>query len=343
MSFSGNVEKKSHEGGLLVAFEGRAPRLGAMIRVVGGKSLGRVNTVIGAVDRALIHIHPLDSEVDAASAVGSPVEIAPREDRRGGYERRDRRDSGGYQRNDRRGRDGGRGHQSGGQRYERRDDRSGRDQGNRGGDWTCPKCKNSNFAFRTECNRCDAKKPEGAGDRSDGGGGYRGDSGHGRKDRGGQRGDRGGYRSDRGGRDGGRSEKRGNDRGGDWHCPKCNNSNFAFRTECNRCDAKKPEGGGGRSHGGDRRGGGSRSDYRGKDRAAGDRRGGDSRGGNRGGDSRGNYRGDDRRGDGPRGGDRGGFQPRSDRSGPSRGRAPGSQNRPRRSGFRGSNKGKDKR
>lgn len=320
MSFSGNVEKKSHEGGLLVAFEGRAPRLGAMIRVVGGKSLGRVNTVIGAVDRALIHIHPLDSEIDAASAVGSPVEIAPREDRRGGYERRDRRDSGGYQRNDRRGRDGGRGHQSGGQRYERRDDRSGRDQGNRGGDWTCPKCKNSNFAFRTECNRCDAKKPEGAGDRSDGGGGYRGDRGHGQKDRGGQRGDRGGYRSDRGGRDGGRSEKRGNDRGGDWHCPKCNNSNFAFRTECNRCDAKKPEGGGGRSHGGDRRGGGSRSDYRGKDRAAGDRRGGDSRGGNR-----------------------GGFQPRSDRSGPSRGRAPGSRNRPRRSGFRGSNKGKDKR
>ena len=66
MSFSGNVEKKSHEGGLLVAFEGRAPRLGAMIRVVGGKSLGRVNTVIGAVDRALIHIHPLDSEIDAA-------------------------------------------------------------------------------------------------------------------------------------------------------------------------------------------------------------------------------------------------------------------------------------
>ena len=21
----------------------------------------------------------------------------------------------------------------------------------------------------------------------------------------------------------------------DWICPKCNNSNFAFRTECNRC------------------------------------------------------------------------------------------------------------
>ena len=462
MSFSGNVEKKSHEGGLLVAFEGRAPRLGAMIRVVGGKSLGRVNTVIGAVDRALIHIHPMHSEVDAASAIGSPVEIAPnerrqRDDRRGGYERRDRRDSGGYQRNDRRGRDsgrghqsggrghqsggrghqsggqryerrddrsggdqgnrggdwtcpkcknsnfafrtecnrcdakkpegagdrsdggrgrdggrghqsGGRGHQSGGQRYERRDDRSGGDRGNRGGDWTCPKCKNSNFAFRTECNRCDAKKPEGAGDRSDGGRGRDGGRGHGRKDRGGQGGDRGGYRSsDRGGRDGGRSEKRGNDRGGDWHCPKCNNSNFAFRTECNRCDAKKPEGGGSRGgnrgggsrsdyrgkdraagdrRGGDsrggNRGGGGRSNYRGKDRAAGDRRGGDSRGGNRGGDSRGNYRRDDRSGDGPRGGDRGGFQPRSDRSGPSRGRSPGSRNRPRRSGFRGSNKGKDK-
>jgi len=48
MSFSGTVEKESYEGGLMVAFEGRAPRLGATLRVIGGKSIGRVNTVIGS-------------------------------------------------------------------------------------------------------------------------------------------------------------------------------------------------------------------------------------------------------------------------------------------------------
>merc|ERR1711871_1304946 len=26
----------------------------------------------------------------------------------------------------------------------------------------------------------------------------------------------------------------------DWHCPKCNNLNFAFRTSCNCCGADKP-------------------------------------------------------------------------------------------------------
>ena len=81
MSFSGTVEKESHEGGLMVAFEGRAPRLGATLRVIGGMPIGRVNTVIGAVDRALIHIHPLAEGIEASSAVGSPVEIAPRERR----------------------------------------------------------------------------------------------------------------------------------------------------------------------------------------------------------------------------------------------------------------------
>ena len=91
MSFSGTVSKASHEEGLLIAFEGRAPKLGATIRVVGGKTLGRVETVIGSVDNPLIHLHPLPDSVDARSAIGSPVEIAPsgrvnrgRQDRRSG-------------------------------------------------------------------------------------------------------------------------------------------------------------------------------------------------------------------------------------------------------------------
>ncbi|MCH2428749.1 MAG: hypothetical protein MK168_05390, partial [Candidatus Thalassarchaeum sp.] len=59
MSFSGRVKGASHEGGLMVSFEGRPPRLGASIRISGGKILGRVNTVLGPVDDPLIHVHPL--------------------------------------------------------------------------------------------------------------------------------------------------------------------------------------------------------------------------------------------------------------------------------------------
>ena len=58
MSFSGRVDKQSHNGGLLVSFEGRPPRLGANIRITGGKILGKVETVIGPVDDGLIHLYP---------------------------------------------------------------------------------------------------------------------------------------------------------------------------------------------------------------------------------------------------------------------------------------------
>ncbi len=43
MSFSGRVSRESHLGGLLVDFEGRPPRLGARIRISGGKIIGRVD------------------------------------------------------------------------------------------------------------------------------------------------------------------------------------------------------------------------------------------------------------------------------------------------------------
>ncbi len=81
MSFSGRVSRESHLGGLLVDFEGRPPRLGARIRISGGKIVGRVDTVLGPVGSALIHIHPLYDGIDAKASVGSPVEIAPRDSR----------------------------------------------------------------------------------------------------------------------------------------------------------------------------------------------------------------------------------------------------------------------
>ena len=70
-------------------------------------------------------------------------------------------------------------------------------------------------------------------------------------DRRGGRDDRRGGRDDRGNR-GGRGGEIYNDN--DWDCPKCQNSNFAFRNECNRCGEPRG-GGGGRGRSDDRRGG----------------------------------------------------------------------------------------
>lgn len=82
MSFSGRVDRESHEGGLLISFDGMPPRLGARMRVRGGKILGKVETVLGPIESPLIHVHPLYDGIDSRASVGSPVEIAPRENSR---------------------------------------------------------------------------------------------------------------------------------------------------------------------------------------------------------------------------------------------------------------------
>ena len=87
MSFSGRVDRESHEGGLLISFEGRPPRLGARMRVRGGKVFGKVETVLGPIESPLIHVHPLYDGIDSRASVGSPVEIAPRENSRKGRPR----------------------------------------------------------------------------------------------------------------------------------------------------------------------------------------------------------------------------------------------------------------
>ena len=79
MSFAGRVSRESHEGGLLVSFEGKAPRLGARIRISGGRILGKVDTVIGNTVSPLIHVHPLYDGINPRASIGSPVEIAPRD------------------------------------------------------------------------------------------------------------------------------------------------------------------------------------------------------------------------------------------------------------------------
>ena len=210
--FKGRVERVSHEGGLLVSYSGACPALGSVMIDSGETYIGKVDGVIGNLNDSLVHIAHLDRKANAENMVGLEITIRtrkPRDNQRSNDNRR-----GG---DDRRG----------------RDDRGGRDNSNNR-DWECPKCNNSNFAFRTECNRCGEPKGSG-GQRGDNRGRRDGDR-RGRDDRRG-RNDRG--RDDRRGR---RDDNRGTHSNNDWDCSECNNSNFSFRTECNRCGAPKGRG-----------------------------------------------------------------------------------------------------
>ncbi|XP_052309921.1 ranBP2-type zinc finger protein At1g67325 isoform X1 [Populus trichocarpa] len=77
----------------------------------------------------------------------------------------------------------------------------------RDNDWTCPKCGNINFSFRTVCNmrKCNTPKPGSQVAKSD------------------------------------KNSKQKMPEGS-WKCEKCNNINYPFRTKCNRqnCGAEKP-------------------------------------------------------------------------------------------------------
>jgi len=146
VSFEGRVSRESHEGGLLIAFEGRAPRLGARLCVTGGQTLGKVETVLGPADEPLVHLYPLENGIEGSKVIGSPVEIAPRL----------RRDS----RKPRR---------MGEYRGRREGSQNSRSSTVKSGDWICPKCKNHNFANKKVCNRsnCEQPKPRGGSGRRD--------------------------------------------------------------------------------------------------------------------------------------------------------------------------------
>ncbi len=76
MAFEGLIREISHEGGMLVPFTGEAPPLGQIMQLPGGKWVGKVDTVIGEVSAAVVHIIPF-RDVDSKLLIGQPVEFAP--------------------------------------------------------------------------------------------------------------------------------------------------------------------------------------------------------------------------------------------------------------------------
>ena len=225
MAFEAHIREISHEGGMLAPFTGEAPKLGQIMQLPGGKWVGKVDTVIGEVTAAVVHISPFrDTQVELL--VGQPVEIAPP---------KEKRDS----------------------RRERNDDRGGPEM--KAGDWLCEKCRNHNFAWRDNCNRCEAPKTGGGGgggDRRDNRGGDRRGGGGDRRggdNRGGgfqRRDNRGG--DNRGGdRRGG--DNRGSDRGGNDSRPPRREYRGSNDRRSPRRDSRKPGGWGPKSKGGPRR------------------------------------------------------------------------------------------
>ena len=118
--FSGTVESKSHEGGLLVHFDGSSPALNAiMIRSDDGSYIGKVDGVIGNTDHPLAHIAHIDRSLDMDALIGVTVSVRPkkpreeRSNRRGDDRRQGGRDNRGF-RNDRNGGDRRQGGRDGG-------------------------------------------------------------------------------------------------------------------------------------------------------------------------------------------------------------------------------------
>ncbi|MCH1537577.1 MAG: hypothetical protein L7S48_04145, partial [Candidatus Poseidonia sp.] len=283
--FTGTVEARSHEGGLLVHFDGSSPALNAIVILAeDGTYIGKVDGVIGNTSHPLAHIGHVDRKLDLDTLMGSQVGIRAKKPRPERERSNDRGDS--SRRDDRRSNHRGDRNDSGrGRGSFSRQDRGGQRRNNfdnhGDNDWDCPKCNNSNFARRTVCNLCEEPRPGGGGQRQGGRNDF-------------QRRDRNG---------GGRETFNDND----WTCPECKNSNFSFRQECNRCEAPRPGGSGGRtnsrSSGGgyrDRNSGGSRGGGGYRDRNSGGSR---DRGGGGGG-----YRDRNSGGNRDRGGGGGGYR-----------------------------------
>ena len=217
--FKGRIEKVSHEGGLLVSYTGACPALGSVMVDSSETYIGKVDGVIGNLENSLVHVAHLDRKANAQGMVGLEITIRSkkprdsqrsRDNNRSNENRRGRNDR---NTNDRRQRDDrGRGRQRDGKGGNRRQNES-----HSRNDWDCSECGNSNFSFRTECNRCGA--PKGRGGR-----------GPSKKWTGNDR------------RAGDRNETP-QLRAGDWECRKCKKMNFAKRNECFSCRTPKRVGG----------------------------------------------------------------------------------------------------
>ena len=168
--FQGKVSRTSHDGGLLVEYSGSSPALNTVMVNSRGDYVGKVKGVIGNLKQSYVHLHNLERSIDPGTLIGEKITIRPARERR---EERNRGTGPSQTRNKFRDRNAPNERRSGRQtrsdhqerRNHRRDDRRGK-QNNRNSknhnnnDWICMKCKNVNFSFRKECNKCGLPKKD---------------------------------------------------------------------------------------------------------------------------------------------------------------------------------------
>ena len=225
LMFKAIVESESHEGGLLAPFTGSSPALGSIIvRVDDGTYIGKIDAVLGNTDAPIAHIAHLDRKINSKSFLGCEAQIRaktkkqddntrPQSNR---YENREKREN-------QRGRDN----------YNHTDSRRGnfRDRNSDRRD-----SRRGNFRDRNS-DRRDSRRGYFRDRNSDRRDSRRGDF----RDRNSDRRDsrRGNFRD----RNTGNNKTQGRDNkifaDNDWTCRKCNNVNFSFRKECNRCGEPK--------------------------------------------------------------------------------------------------------
>ena len=221
--FKATVESLSHEGGLLAPFTGSSPALGSIIvRADDGTYIGKIDGVFGNTDSPIAHIAHLDRKMNPNDFIGCEAQIrpkAPRQDNRDrNNQQRGSTNSSRQSYNRDRGRDGyGSNHGQSNRRDSRnRNERSYRDNQSRS-NWR-DNSRSDNQRNRT---------------------GDRGDNNNRRvSNRPNQRGNnRSREFSNRDSRNGRGQKKIFADN--DWVCQKCDNVNFSFRKECNRCGEPK--------------------------------------------------------------------------------------------------------
>ena len=77
MAFEAHIREISHEGGMLAPFTGDAPKLGQVMQLPGGKWIGKVDSVIGEVTAAVVHVTPL-RDVEVELLIGKQLEMVGR-------------------------------------------------------------------------------------------------------------------------------------------------------------------------------------------------------------------------------------------------------------------------
>ena len=149
MTVKGRVVSLSHLGGLLAQFEDRAPGLGWEVRIEGGRAIGKVDSVIGGIENALVHV-TLSEKINPSSAIGAPLEIA-RRSRNDNKKRRNASKSGGP-RKDRSIARNMRNEKSGDRQRRKRND------GKMLPTWVCSKCRSMN-SRTSKCSKCGSSRP----------------------------------------------------------------------------------------------------------------------------------------------------------------------------------------